>query len=279
MPDGLRDDQAELGHRLCLIPPTDTHTTMTRYTTTSQQLRDWSAAARRKADEIRQAQQVVLKSVRQIADDPDLRYDAKARRQSAARASLGLLGMNAISEAHAILHHGSVELGRRLMPQPAEDGGEAVRERVLLDQLLSLDETQQAAELRDDPKMRRLLVAAGTKFDRKRVAANPLVNIDELERTVMLETSPMGTAELDDARQAQRDLLRVAGRAIGSGMLSQDVELDGLVSDSAKRVGDVARRYTSLPPNWTMENDGMAHADRQVLEQRVAGIATEEPQA
>jgi len=244
----------------------------------TQQLADWTRQAEAQANQLRADQAKVTAAAERYAKDPELRADAKARRQAAARASLGAKALGMIENANNILHHGSEEIARRLLPQPPEDAGYAMRERVQLDQVLKLEDGKQAEEFREDPEARRLLFSSGTKYDHRKIGENPLVDIKAMRQQVIKETNPAQAELLENAQQAQRDLLRVAGRAVGQGVTGQPIELDGLVSPTARRAGDVARRYANLGPGWQLEQDGVALADRKLMEDAVGqGMESAKP--
>jgi hypothetical protein len=244
----------------------------------TQQLADWARQAEAQANQLRADQAKTTAAAERYAKDPELRADAKARRQAAARASLGAKALGMLENANNVLHHGSEEIARRLLPQPSEDAGYAMRERVQLDQILALEHGQQAQEFREDAEARRLLFASGTKYDIRKVAENPLVDVKAMRQQVIKETNPPQAELLENAQQAQRDLLRVAGRAVGQGVTGQPIELDGLVSPTARQAGDVARRYANLGPGWKLEQDGVSLADRTLMEGKVGeGLESAKP--
>ena len=232
----------------------------------ADQARSWAANARTRANALREQQRNGERVAAQIAENKDIRRDAVARRQHGVRAAIGLAAAQDLQEAANVLHLGTAELARRAMPQPPADSGEAVRLRAEVEQMSRLDEGKLAALLQGDRRARAVFFGNATSIELSAAAQNPVMNLEALQQQTLAEHAPDVAEAVADARAAQNELLKVAGRCIAAGIHGVPMDADALPGANVRRNQvDHALRYQHLPAGWQADQDGVHLADINAL--------------
>ena len=244
----------------------------------AEQGRKWAANARHQANQLREQQRRGERLCAQLAENPDLRRDAVAKRQHGTRAAVGLIAVQRLQEAANILHTGTAELARRAMPQPPADHGEAVRLRAEVEQMSRLPEHELAALLQSDRRARATFFGNATSIELRETSKNPVLNVEELQQQTLAEHAPEVAEAVADAKAAQRELLKVSGRLIAAGIHGSPMDADALPGANVQRNQvDHALRYAHLPPGWQADMDGVHIGDVNALASLAAHVFAEVP--
>lgn len=221
----------------------------------------WTEIAKRDVGKLRKLAERAETLCDSYRKDPELLTSAKRKRSAVVRAAAGVEASRLIGDAHSILFKGSREAAKRLLPSIPEESGAALLMRRNIEQTLALQDHEIATLLRTDPETRLNLISGMTAVERRKLATNPLIDLDQIESDTLRENKPHLHAAIDECRQAQLELIGVCSRVLASGMTAEPIPTEGLIPDEAGQgATDTARRYANLEPDWNPEADPIHQA-------------------